>query len=42
MKCVTLKPITIALDAEASIMETKEIKILSQLGYSDPYRELEA
>lgn len=29
-------------DAEASIMETKEIKILSQLGYSDPYRELEA
>ena len=29
-------------DTEASIMETKEIKILSQLGYSDPYRELEA
>ena len=29
-------------DAEARIMETKEIKILSQLGYSDPYRELEA
>ena len=29
-------------DAEASIMETKEIKILSQLGYTDPYRELEA
>ena len=29
-------------DTEASIMETKEIKILSQLGYSDPYRELDA
>jgi len=29
-------------DTEASIMETKEIKILSQLGYSDPYQELEA
>ena len=29
-------------DAEARIMETKEIKILSQLGYSDPYREIEA
>ena len=29
-------------DAEASIMESKEIIILSQLGYSDPYRELEA
>ena len=29
-------------DAEANIMETKEINILSQLGYSDPYREIEA
>lgn len=29
-------------DAEANIMETKEIQILSQLGYSDPYREIEA
>ena len=29
-------------DAEANVMEAKEIKILSQLGYSDPYRELEA
>jgi len=29
-------------DAEANIMETKEIHILSQLGYSDPYREIEA
>lgn len=29
-------------DEQASIMETKEIKILSQLGYSDPYREVEA
>lgn len=28
-------------DAEADIMEAKEIKILSQLGYSDPYREIE-
>ena len=28
-------------DADANIMETKEIHILSQLGYSDPYRELE-
>ena len=28
-------------DAEANIMETKEINILSQLGYSDPYREIE-
>ncbi|MCW8901067.1 MAG: rRNA maturation RNase YbeY [Gammaproteobacteria bacterium] len=27
-------------DAEANIMETKEIHILSQLGYSDPYREI--
>ena len=27
-------------DAEANVMEAKEIKILSQLGYSDPYREL--
>jgi len=27
---------------EANIMETKEIQILSQLGYSDPYREIEA
>ncbi len=29
-------------DAEADVMETKEIKILSQLGYADPYREIEA
>ena len=29
-------------DAEANIMETKEINVLSQLGYSDPYREIEA
>ena len=28
-------------DEQASIMESKEIKILSQLGYSDPYREIE-
>ena len=28
-------------DEQASIMETKEIKILSQLGYTDPYREIE-
>lgn len=28
-------------DAEANIMETKETQILSQLGYSDPYREIE-
>lgn len=29
-------------DAEADVMEDKEIKILSQLGYTDPYREIEA
>ena len=29
-------------DDEANVMETKEITILSQLGYSDPYREVEA
>ncbi len=29
-------------DDEAKAMEAKEIKILSQLGYSDPYREIEA
>lgn len=29
-------------DAEADVMEEKEIKILSQLGYTDPYREIEA
>lgn len=29
-------------DAEADIMEGKEIKILSELGYSDPYREIDA
>lgn len=29
-------------DAEAKIMENKEIQILSQLGYTDPYREIEA
>lgn len=29
-------------DEQAIIMETREIKILSQLGYSDPYREIEA
>ena len=28
--------------ADANVMEAKEIKILSQLGYSDPYRELDA
>jgi len=28
-------------DEQASIMEIKEIKILSQLGYTDPYREIE-
>lgn len=28
-------------DAEANIMEDKEIQILSQLGYTDPYREIE-
>jgi probable rRNA maturation factor len=28
-------------DAEANIMEEKEIQILSQLGYPDPYREIE-
>ena len=28
-------------DDEAVIMETKEIQILSQLGYTDPYREIE-
>lgn len=27
-------------DEQANIMETKEIKILSLLGYSDPYREI--
>jgi len=27
--------------AEAGVMESKEIKILSQLGYTDPYREIE-
>jgi len=29
-------------DADADIMETKEIKILLKLGYSDPYREIES
>jgi len=29
-------------DEQASIMEEKEIQILSQLGYTDPYREIEA
>ena len=29
------------IDAEANIMEDKEIQILSQLGYTDPYREIE-
>ena len=29
-------------DEEANIMESKETQILSQLGYSDPYREIEA
>jgi len=28
-------------DAEADVMEAKEIKILSKLGYTDPYREIE-
>lgn len=28
-------------DIDANIMETKETIILSQLGYSDPYREIE-
>ncbi len=28
-------------DAEANVMEEKEIKILAQLGYTDPYREIE-
>ncbi|MDH5368459.1 MAG: rRNA maturation RNase YbeY [Gammaproteobacteria bacterium] len=28
-------------DDEAANMEEKEIKILSQLGYSDPYREID-
>ena len=28
-------------DDEAHVMETKEITILSQLGYPDPYREVE-
>ena len=28
-------------DEQAVVMETKEIKILSQLGYTDPYREIE-
>lgn len=27
--------------AEANIMEQKEIKVLSQLGYTDPYREID-
>jgi len=29
-------------DADADVMEAKEIKILSKLGYSDPYREIES
>lgn len=29
-------------DIDADIMEKKEIKILSQLGYTDPYREIES
>ena len=28
-------------DVDADVMEKKEIKILSQLGYTDPYREIE-
>jgi probable rRNA maturation factor len=28
-------------DVDANMMETKEIKILSQLGYPDPYREID-
>ena len=28
-------------DVDADVMETKEIQILSKLGYSDPYREIE-
>ena len=28
-------------DNDANVMESKEIQILSQLGYSDPYREIE-
>lgn len=28
-------------DEQADVMESKEIKILSQLGYSDPYQEIE-
>lgn len=28
-------------DEQANVMETKEIKILSQLGYTDPYREID-
>lgn len=27
--------------AEANVMEQKEIKVLSQLGYTDPYREID-
>ena len=27
-------------DVDADVMEKKEIKILSQLGYTDPYREI--
>lgn len=28
-------------DEQANVMETKEIKILSQLGYTDPYRKID-